>query len=185
VTRRVVHCAAGPEDAAHTRATHSISDLTTARSLCHEAGTAAPYRGRYQSVHRSVNSINTNQLNNIGSSFTEFPWLPPTSILMVIFQNWTLVICFPLERHVTPFMLLFDASAYQCSDAASSSHWVTSRQYGDRKILPAILWSSPIVIMKTRMWANAQRDGRPAEHRWRPLFNAAKFGWCPLLYAVQ
>ena len=24
----------------------------------------------------------------------------------------------------------------------------------------------------TRMWANAQRDG----HRWRPLFNAAKFG---------
>jgi len=26
------------------------------------------------------------------------------------------------------------------------------------------------------MWANAQADGRPAEHRWRPLFNAAKFG---------
>ena len=26
------------------------------------------------------------------------------------------------------------------------------------------------------MWANAQRDGRPAEHRWRPLLNAAKFG---------
>jgi len=23
------------------------------------------------------------------------------------------------------------------------------------------------------MWANAQRDGRPVEHRWRPLFNAA------------
>jgi len=28
----------------------------------------------------------------------------------------------------------------------------------------------------TRMWANAQRDGLPVEHRWRPLFNAAKFG---------
>jgi len=26
------------------------------------------------------------------------------------------------------------------------------------------------------MWANAQRDGRPVEYRWRPLFNAAKFG---------
>jgi len=26
---------------------------------------------------------------------------------------------------------------------------------------------------KLEMWANAQRDGRPAEHRWRPLFNAA------------
>jgi len=34
---------------------------------------------------------------------------------------------------------------------------------------------------QTRMWANAQRDGRPEKHRWRPLFNAAKFGWCPLL----
>ena len=29
---------------------------------------------------------------------------------------------------------------------------------------------------RTRMWDNAQRDGRPAEYRWRPLFNAAKFG---------
>ena len=26
------------------------------------------------------------------------------------------------------------------------------------------------------MWANAPPDGRPAKHRWRPLFNAAKFG---------
>ena len=26
------------------------------------------------------------------------------------------------------------------------------------------------------MLANAQRDGHPAEYRWRPLFNAAKFG---------
>ena len=27
----------------------------------------------------------------------------------------------------------------------------------------------------TRLWANAQRDGRPAEYRWRPLFDAAEF----------
>jgi len=26
------------------------------------------------------------------------------------------------------------------------------------------------------MWANAERDGRPVAYRWRPLFNAAKFG---------
>jgi len=35
--------------------------------------------------------------------------------------------------------------------------------------------------MSTRMWANAQRDGRPSDYRWRPLFNAAQFGWHPLL----
>jgi len=29
---------------------------------------------------------------------------------------------------------------------------------------------------KLEMWANAQPDGRPAEYRWRALFNAAKFG---------
>ena len=32
-----------------------------------------------------------------------------------------------------------------------------------------------ININITRMWANTQRDGRPAEYRWRPLFNAAKW----------
>jgi len=30
--------------------------------------------------------------------------------------------------------------------------------------------------IKLEMWANAQPDGRPAEYRWRPLFNAAQFG---------
>ena len=34
------------------------------------------------------------------------------------------------------------------------------------------------------MWANAQRDGRPVKYSCRPLFNAAKFGWRPLLYRV-
>ena len=42
---------------------------------------------------------------------------------------------------------------------------------GLRKIL-RVSWTAK----KTRMWANAQRDGRPAEYRWSPLFNAAKFG---------
>ena len=37
---------------------------------------------------------------------------------------------------------------------------------------------SDIITKKEQleMRANAQRDGRPAEHRCRPLFNAAKFG---------
>jgi len=31
-------------------------------------------------------------------------------------------------------------------------------------------------VIRTRMWANAQRDGRPVQYKWRPLFNAANFG---------
>ena len=38
----------------------------------------------------------------------------------------------------------------------------------------SFLWV--VILISTRMWANAERDGRPAEYRWRPLFNAAKFG---------
>ena len=45
-------------------------------------------------------------------------------------------------------------------------------------------WKHNLLIggnKETRMWANAQRDGRPTEHRWCPLFNATKFGSCPVL----
>jgi len=38
-----------------------------------------------------------------------------------------------------------------------------------------------VAIIKLEMWANSQRDGRPAKYSWRSLFNAAKFGWHPLL----
>jgi len=38
----------------------------------------------------------------------------------------------------------------------------------------------PQLNQSTRMWANAQRGGRPVEYRWRPLFDALKFGWRPL-----
>jgi len=34
---------------------------------------------------------------------------------------------------------------------------------------------------QTRMWANAQRDGHPAEYRSHHVLNAAKFGSRPLL----
>jgi len=42
-------------------------------------------------------------------------------------------------------------------------------------------WFSSKFTVKLEMWANAQGDGRPAEYMWRSLFNAAKFGWRPLL----
>ena len=42
-----------------------------------------------------------------------------------------------------------------------------------------------VTTTTTRMWVNVQRDGRPAEYRWRPLFNAAKFGWRPYYSAVR
>jgi len=48
-------------------------------------------------------------------------------------------------------------------------------------IINYIRYMCIINYFKTRMWANAQRDGRPVEYRWRHLFNAAKFGWCLLL----
>jgi len=32
-------------------------------------------------------------------------------------------------------------------------------------------------LIQLEMWVKAKRDGRPAEYRWRPLFNAAVWLW--------
>jgi len=54
-------------------------------------------------------------------------------------------------------------------------HWTPCRVY--------CLFNVNILekVTETRMWANAERDGRPAKYRWRPLFNFAKFCWRPVL----
>ena len=39
-----------------------------------------------------------------------------------------------------------------------------------------IEYKSCVLYPQLEMWANAQHDGHPAKYRWRPLFNAAKFG---------
>jgi len=54
----------------------------------------------------------------------------------------------------------------------SSRQWRIKWHWGRKRMT---------IQMQLEMWANAQRDGRPAEYRWRPLFDAAKFGWRPLL----
>jgi len=41
--------------------------------------------------------------------------------------------------------------------------------------------NTTVITITTRMWANAQRHGRPAEYRRCPVPNAAKLGWRPLL----
>jgi len=52
------------------------------------------------------------------------------------------------------------------ANKASKAAKLSKREF-ERKIARTI---------KLEMWANAQHDSRPAEYRWRPLFNAAKFG---------
>jgi len=55
--------------------------------------------------------------------------------------------------------------------SASDEHWFKTS-----------MWQANIdKPIKTRMWASAQCDGRPAEYRWCPMFNTAKFGWRPIL----
>jgi len=54
--------------------------------------------------------------------------------------------------------------------------WGTSPKW------PVLCWVGHKTSTQLELWANAWRDGRPAEHRWRPLFNAAKFGWRSLLF---
>jgi len=66
---------------------------------------------------------------------------------------------------VSNLLLLDDVHHLPPTNNSTARHKTQSRNY-----------------RKTRMWANVQRDDRPAEYRWRPQFNAAaKFGWRPLV----
>ena len=114
------------------------------------------------------------------------PWIDchPHNVVLLIWGVETATICkliwcgLTLNINVPGDILIF--LKVDTSEWCDISHNVTTVS-----LLNALLLSVLVKTKQTRMWANAQPDGRPAEHRWRPLFNAAKFGWRPLLDAVQ
>jgi len=63
----------------------------------------------------------------------------------------------------------------------TQSRVVHNGVYGDLYPEKRFIPSKPQRDIFSLLWTNAQRDGRPTEYGRRPLFNAAKFGWCPLL----
>ena len=67
--------------------------------------------------------------------------------------------------------LVFLVLEAQLGQAVKQLRQVTSNLQCHHQTLPAK--HRVTVSDVTRMWANAQRDGRPAEYRWRSLFNAA------------
>ena len=81
------------------------------------------------------------------------------SVLGIIRRNF-------IHMDESSFILLYKSMVRSHLREYANSVWCPYKQ-GDIRELEKI---------QTRMWANAQPDGRPAEHRWRPLFNAAKFG---------
>jgi len=81
-----------------------------------------------------------------------------------------------------------------CNISKGDKSWVWGRPAGHMVLASSIRYpwlggnsavAKATKVLLTRMWASAQPDGRPAEHRWRSLFNAAKLGWRPLLDTVQ
>jgi len=80
-------------------------------------------------------------------------------------------------------LLHADGTVYHFSPVNSSNAGISILQYiwtdfaiATSTQLFSLLSLWDLYYMRLEMWANAQRDGRPAEYRWRPLFNAAKFG---------
>ena len=69
-------------------------------------------------------------------------------------------------------------STYIKNSLSSNSQWTVIINIIGIVIISTLFQHS---LEITRMRANAQRDGCPSEYRWRPLFNAAKFGWRPIL----
>jgi len=59
--------------------------------------------------------------------------------------------------------------------AIIACNYFSARRPAGTKIIACNNFSAWLHV-QLEMWANAQRDGRPAEYRWRPLFNAAMYG---------
>ena len=102
--------------------------------------------------------------SNIFTAYSEWQWFASkrrkTIALCLLFNVFKFYIsCFFFPYSI---IILFTLFRYQLSGNKGFKNYVKN-------------------YVKARMWANAQRDGRPAECRCRPLFNAAKFGWRPLL----
>ena len=79
---------------------------------------------------------------------------------------------------------LHDALGFQQGAALGGSYFTAYRalvtkaqlKAGETVLVHGASGGVRSVICTTRMWADARRDGRPAEYRCRPLLNAAKFG---------
>jgi len=65
---------------------------------------------------------------------------------------------------------------YLLSALMKGKYVALKRTAADRKEKSVIQLLLSRLLEQLEMWANAQRDGHSAKHRWRPLFNAAKFG---------
>jgi len=124
-------------------------------------------------------------------SFTAFfcPAISTPAYWCIIFQSRIFRHCI-LVLHVLflyfqplQYDAAFSSPEFSCLafSAASPSLCVRACATIQRHRLIYFFWCSNTKHNNTRMWANAQRDGRPADHRWRPLFNTAKFGWRLLL----
>ena len=116
------------------------------------------------------------------------------SFLTTINKIWTQSDATDLN---SPLLLLISFSLLLISTTASIQWWTDRSWRGkpENKWKAQKIWRSTsdkqwqknscfrwkAVHSLTRMWANVQRDCRPAVYRWRPLFNAAKFGRRTLL----
>ena len=81
--------------------------------------------------------------------------------------------CFSGEPHVVSSSL--SSFLYLLWNRTPESKWCSLYRL-QLHAIPVTQPSVSALQQTTRVWANAQRDGRPAEYRWRPLFNDTKFG---------
>ena len=68
------------------------------------------------------------------------------------------------------------AECHRCSTPDRTTDHIHSHTHTHMSETLTDAYTHHMAFLRLEMWTNAQRDGHPAEHRWRPLFNATKFG---------
>jgi len=114
-------------------------------------------------------------------------WTPPWEAMNPSHMHTSMTISTPWCCGASCFFNRLRWQPYQ--EMMSCSGWVSSAGWHQCFQFTSLIWCCWFSIQTIKayfsyqleMWANAQRDGRPAKYRWRPLFNAAQFGWRPLL----
>ena len=128
------------------------------RPICQQWNVTTGQRGECKRPTTSDRSFTTGHSSCDGYGVCDLRYrhrlLPVTAVS---------IIAHPCSHLTSAGLVFHSPSSWIVSITSKSSIYLSRKTY----------------VVIPEMWVNAQRDGRHAEYRCRPLFNAAKFGWRP------
>ena len=146
----------------------SIGLPIRALSLCAAEGLPSPDPLH---VPQPWRDIDDSTITKIRTAPNHISWLICAASTHKILAHFYCATLYTVTLLVHPCLTLITLYRVSTNTSATNITWA----WPSSSILyPLAAFSTNHNLLE--MWANAQRDGRPVEYKWHPLFNAAKFG---------